>query len=234
MRSNVHISMRYRLSARTATRTSGARRRVGRAEQPLAERDLVEPLGAHAHVDRSDRLDQPGRVDRFLVDAAQLARRIVGQIAAGEHARPEAARGGRRRRAVGIGLDARQRHRQVVGRAAERQRPQVRLAVGADAERQRLEALGARRGIRHPEAEREGAARRIELADDVVEIRQPSVVQLEQLLDEPIRARHLLEDHALPQRRDVARSPDRRAERHGCPAPAGWPEKAAKAGADRS
>ena len=180
-----------------------ARRRVGRAKQPLAERDLVEPIGAHAHVDRSNRLDQPGGVDRFLVDGAPLARRIVREIAAAERARPEAARGGRHRRAVGSGLDARERHRQVVGCAAERQCPQMRLAVGADAERQRLEALGSRRRIRHPEAERERAAGRIELADDVVEIRQPSVVQLEQLLDEPIRARHLLEDHALPQRGDV-------------------------------
>ena len=76
----------------------------------------------------------------------------------------------------------------------------MRLAVGARRDGQRLEADGAHRGVRHPEPERERPPRGIELADDVVDIRKTAVVQLEELLQEALRARHLFEDDAFPQR----------------------------------
>ena len=74
---------------------------------------------------------------------------------------------------------------------------------GADAERQGPEAFGPLNGVRYPQPQSERAARRIEPADDVVEIRQPTFVHLEQQLDESIGSRHFLDDHGLPQRLDV-------------------------------
>ncbi len=67
--------------------------------------------------------------------------------------------------------------------------------------RQRLEPIRAERRVSHPQAERKRRVRGIELADAVVEARQPPFVAGEQLAHEAIRTRHLLADCRLPQRR---------------------------------
>ena len=167
----------------------------------MAERDLVETIRPEPHLRRPDRVDQPRGIDRIVLGVSQLPHRIVGKVGAAEHTRPQAARRRRERRAVRGDFDPHQRHREIVGGPAERQRAQLRLAEHADTGGQRLETLRARRGVGHPEAQRKRAARRIELADDVVQVEEPSFVQLQQLEHEAIRPRHFFGDDRLPQRR---------------------------------
>ncbi len=65
--------------------------------------------------------------------------------------------------------------------------------------RERLEAIDARLTVRHPQAEHEGAMRRVDLADRVVEVREPAFVELEELRHEAVHARNLLNRHGLPE-----------------------------------
>ena len=174
------------------------------AEDPLPEGNLLQPFRALAHVGCADRLGQPRGIDWLLIDAPDLPRGVVRQIGAGEQAGPETSRPGRGRHAVGVDVDPSQGHRQVERGAIERHRADVPLAKRAGSRgRQRLEPIGARRGIRHPQAQDKRTPRRIELSDGVVERRDPALVHLEQLLDESIRTRHFFAHDRFPHRHDV-------------------------------
>ena len=163
-------------------------------------------------VGRPDRLDSATRRRSARPRRrAQLARRVVGQFAGREDARPEAARRRRPRRAVGLRptrASASSTDRTTRGRTAACFR--CALAERADAVDQRLEPIGARRRVRHPQAERERAARRIELADDVVEIGAAALRRARAAAARSDRAASPFRATTLPTTATARRRPPRR------------------------
>ena len=174
------------------------------AEHPLRECNLVQTIGALTDVAGRDGFDKPRRVERVLVDGSHLPGRIVGQLAAGEHARPEASRCGLPRHAAGVDGHAHQRHREIVRRVAERQLAHMPIPVGIDACRPKhLESFEPQRRVRYPEPKRERTTRRVQLTDGVEEVCDAPVAQLEQAQNERLRMVHFFADDGLPQRNRV-------------------------------
>ena len=153
---------------------------------PIGERHLHQPLRAHADIHHRDVLGEPGRVDRSAALAvAELAGGVVGQIRFLEGELPEALRGRRARASILVHANRGQQRTEVVQRPDERTLRRGPFGIcGGDCAGERARPGHAQVRILNPQPERERDMRRFQLADGVVEVRQPARASGEQRLDE--------------------------------------------------